>query len=211
MKRCDRKWIQRLGTVAAVMTAGVLVATGAEGYPPFEVSHYTRPGDNCGNRLVDPNNVVFYGRHGYPSHAAKLIRKYGDGWTNTEGSTQSVWTHGECRAMTGQRADDCAICNRHHMRFFLNKGRVGIKYYTAADAHTDILTCSRNSPPLSCSPCHKNDTPYGSDHGRAVVANALHYAVPRFGYRFWGNTGKIQQCDGQVAHGDGYVLYLGTG
>lgn len=213
MSRGKRWWpISRCtavrGATLVALAASLIVAV-AQAH--FEVSHYTRPGNSCGNSVVDPNNVVFYGRHGYPSHGAHLMRKYGDGWTNSDGTSQSVWTHGECRALTGQRADDCGVCNRHHMRFFLNKGRVGVKYHTVSDAHTDVLTCRPVGSLPNCIPCHKNRTPSGSNDGRLIVANALRHAVPRIFYEKWGNNGGIKQCDGQKARSDGYVLYLGTG
>ena len=168
----------------------------------FYVSHYTRDNDNCTNRLVDPMNVVFYGKHAYPSHDAHLMEKLG-GWNNSDGGTQSFWTHGECRSQSGQRADNCGVCDRDHMRFFQNKGfdRKG-RWGVVSDAHHDV-------PDVGCLN-HKDATPDGPDQGKGMVNEVL-YGHVRTSFHNWGNTAGIKQCDGEKARSNGYVLFAGTG
>lgn len=201
MQLINQSWPRLIAISSLLLLAAALQAPAAT-QAHLSISHYTRGGTNCNDHLIDPINVMFYGLHGYPTRAAHILHKYA-GWDNHDGSHQSFWTHGECREQTGQRADDCGFCNRHHGRFFMNKGfDTKGRYDTVMDAHTDVFSsyCGK----------HKNDTPYGSDHARASVANAMngHY---RLTWHDWGNGGHIKQCDGEYVHGDGYALWVDVG
>jgi hypothetical protein len=147
-------------------------------------------------------NVVFAGKHGYASHSAQLMKKYG-GWTHTDGSTQSFWTHHICPDQLGQRADepDYCTCGRYHMRFFQNKDLDRKRRYdTVSDAHKDSKTY--------CGNYVKNGD---FDAARGIVHEILYGHVPGFGGTDWGNSGGLKQCNGKRSRSDGTQLWVYTG
>jgi hypothetical protein len=195
--------------VAAVGAIGMFVlASSATAH--FQVSRYTRSGGSCADRLVDPINVIFFGRKAYPSHAAQALEKWG-GWTYTSGSVQSIWTHGNCHAQLGQRADKDGG-DRDHGRLFQNEGLDSKgRYVTVMDAHRDRVACRENTGPGTghdCAECHKNQTPNGSNHARERVSNFVVGHTRKQRHRYFGGSGKIKQCDGKYAHADGDALWV---
>ncbi len=199
----------RVGWRHALVSA-VLVALGVGASPAtahFDSSQYTWNQCGSNHHRVDPVNVVFYGYGKSALYAAAHVQQH-TGWSNTSGSSQVFYTHGNCRTMNEQRASACGTCDRNHLRFFQtyhagDDGRDAI----VADAHHELFVEGCLPGGHAVSPDEGNGS--GFDIGRRRIYDhfkAHHYTkfVP------WGNTQKLWQCrENWYARSNGYVIWVG--
>jgi hypothetical protein len=190
---------RRARLTATAVAAGLLLTawSPAPAGAHLNVSKYTR--QDCGggsSHLVDPINVVFYDKRSTAGQVAKDLHDR-VGWDDDSGSSQSFFTHGSCYGMDRQRASNCGVCNRDHIRLFVNADADSRgNWYVIGDAHHDkVTTCG-----------HVADT---YDDARGVINEGWygHFATH---FAYWGNTASMKQCTGRHTASDGNVLYAGA-
>lgn len=167
--------------------------------------------NNCGSHRhsVDPINVVWGGGGALPGNVGGLLAQWG-GWTHNDyqspfgADSQWVTERGGCFRDDTQRADDCAICNRNHVRLFSTVA--GSRLYVVGDAHHDSTASVFSGCGQALVAGH-----YASsfDAPRDVIARFWRRHEP-VDYRWWGNTRRLKQCNGSMPHSNGWVLFAHT-
>ena len=171
-----------------------------------------------GRHVVDPINVVWYGRGAIADRVAHKLWQLD--WNHDDrnspygqGGLQFVRQRQiGCTASNAPRATSCAICERDHVRLFQtliihsSGDSVTSKRFVVGDAHHDHLSylggCSSGLG-LAGHVARFNQ-------GRNSLLSAWG-DISGAGARFWGNTRRIRQCDGHANASDGYVIYLKMG
>jgi hypothetical protein len=205
----------RLALVLAsvVACAPVASATAAVSHPDNAVGLTTAYSlNNCSRsrHTVDPINVVWTGADALPGNVGHWLDKWG-GWSHND--YNSPWgvdkqyvteLDGHCYRDDTQRADDCAICNRNHVRLFSSaRGR---RLYVAGDAHHDSTASAFSGCDHAVIAGH-----YASSFNKPRAAIAKFWGRhQRISYRWWGNTRRIKQCNGSTPSSDGWVLFAST-
>lgn len=167
---------------------------------------------------IDPINVVWSGNTSAtnPTTIADVF------------SSRLAWTHNDydspfgpdyqyvirypghyCQRDQAQRADDCAICNRDHIRFFPTYiTGYGSPFHVVGDAHHDENVVSTG--------CLHGIIPVGhisSDFNgpRNLVVRkwtALGGGYSGVFWRRWRNDQPLRQCDGSYHSSNGWVAFL---
>lgn len=199
-----RRLLKLLGLAAVAMMTFIAVAIGAQARAPQRgvglVDAYTHH-EHCprGGGSVDPINTVWTGPNALGGMVARGFERYGD-WTHDDYKSpfptdyQAVRETGGCYRDDRQRADDCAICNRNHIRLFSTAR--GKALYIVGDAHHDTVVFGS-----------------GCDLPARHVASSfnkprnliMRFWPGRKHYDRWRNTQRLTQCDGRRTRSDGYV------
>jgi hypothetical protein len=183
--------------MAVALTAGHwLLAEPATAH--FSAGHYTYSGSCTEANRVDPVTVVLYGS----ATGARVLNhvQHHGGWTHQSGSPQNFLTHGQCYAMSGQRANDDGLSSRWHVRVRTTYHGDDTWGTTAMGSpHRDELVWCIHAVP-----------PNGFNAGRTQIVNMLspspHHTYSHNAY--WGNTQSMKQCTGSTAASNGYVAWI---
>lgn len=168
---------------------------------------------------IDPINVVWSGNSSSvtPASVANVFSNR-IGWTHDDyqspygADNQYVirYPGHYCQRDAAQRADDCAICNRNHVRLFPSYiTGYGSPYHVVGDVHHD-----ENVANVSCT--HALVIPVGhiaSDFNKTRNMVVKKWTALGGGYagvflRRWRNDQPLRQCDGSYHSSDGYVAFL---
>lgn len=186
-------------SLVAVLLVGQAIAAAAAA-AHFSTSSYTYKGD-C-STSVDPVNFGFYGPRAEWSHTGYQVGLHA-GWTNTSGSSQATWSHGNCYWMGTQRASGGSTSSRFHIRLFWAGGDP----YTVGDAHHEDfshnLGCNYGFGGHAVDSNGSNGS--GFDWGRRTLYSKFQAAGHYVTYTYWGNTRNFKQCDGDYAGSNGYT------
>lgn len=205
-----RRLVQWTLLTAVAFVALAPMASGSRPYARFGLTApYTFNKCGGGARNVDPLNVLWYGRNALPSKVARGLEAWGH-WDHDDYQSpygvdhQYVGESGGCFRDDAQRADDCAICNRNHVRLFSTESSRH-RLYVIGDAHhdSDSFFAGCTNVAVAGHVASSFDNPRD-----AIRGFWRHHAKTK--YHYWGNTRAIKQCDDSRPHSDGYVLYAGT-
>jgi hypothetical protein len=183
----------------AATLAAALAAFAAPAGAHFATGVYTHNG--CPGNRVDPVNFVFYD-NAYGGRTVNQIQ-YHACWTNTSGSTQYFYSHDTCSVMDAQRASGCGACSRYHIRLNNIHYDTDVGYTAVGDAHHEDFV-------WYCGHAVDSNGSNGSgfDQGRRALRTAFSNAGHSWSSVYWGNTQNFQQCDGDYAASDGWVVWM---
>jgi hypothetical protein len=196
----------KIGAFWAGLVSLALFALAAPAFAHFDTSgkytHSTCPGSSS-NR-VDPINVVFYG-WGTWDRALSQIQSHA-GWADSGGSTQYFVDHGNCAVMHGQRASAGILSSRFHIRVRGQHSDPSLGWTATGDAHHEDFVVF----PVPCGHAVDSNGPSGSgfDQGRNRLESNFASAGHTTFDSFWGNSQNMKQCDGDLAHSDGWLAFI---
>lgn len=184
--------------VAAVITA--IAAATPSARADFQPGYYTH-GSCAGTSAsrIDPINFVYWD-WGTWDRAASQTQSHA-GWTDTGGSSQYFFDHGNCYTMTTQRASGGVASSRYHIRLHPIHSDAALGWTTIGDAHHEDLTYCGHAVDANGS----NGS--GFDQGRRQLRILMENRGHGWYSEFWGNTQNFQQCDGDYASSDGYTVF----
>jgi hypothetical protein len=163
----------------------------------------------CGGGPVDPLNVVWFGSYATTTHVAAGLVLYG-GWNHDDykspagvdtQAVQETPASGGCVRDHVQRADDCAICDRNHIRLFPTASNGAI--YVTGDAHHDAIALFYQGCTKAVVAGH-----YASDFNGPRDRIVSFWPGGAIHYDDWANTRSIKQCNGSFPHSDGFVAVM---
>jgi len=179
------------------LTAMVAAASAFGHFDSGEYTHASCAGTEGSRR--DPVNVVFW-NWGTIDRSVAQVQSH-TGWTIIDGSFQYFFDHSTCYGMANQRAS--GYNSRFHLRFHPIHHDDGLGWTTTADVHheDDIWYCGHavdsNGPNGS-----------GFDQGRREVRIRMENAGHGWWSEDWDNQQNFEQCDGDYARSDGYVVFI---
>jgi hypothetical protein len=189
--RWRRVWVGLL-----IVGGGFVVAP--TGGAHFSSSEYSYPSSSCSG-AVDPVTLVLYGDNANDDRAQSLVQRE-TGWGGDQDNAgQYAGSHGLCTPMDGQSFDNCAVCNRKHVRYNQTHHRDGLgRLETVGTPHEErITTCGHVTFSYLSA---RNAILFAMDP--PFTDNTVHYD---------GNTAALRQCDGSYASSDGYSQWINIG
>lgn len=182
---------RRFGAVAlGLLAVGMAIATPASGH--FSSTEYSYPSSCSG--AIDPVSLVLYGPNATGARSQALVQRE-TGWGGDDSTDQYTGSHGYCLSMGRESYDNCALCNRKHVRFnqTYHADTLG-RLTTVATPHEErVTTCGHVT--------------FSYISARNAIAFAMNPPFS-FVYHYDGNDAALRQCNGSTVASDGYSIWV---
>ena len=206
MQSRARRVLRHLLIVAAVVVGAALFVpvAAADHYQYWD--GYSYGNSTCTDRK-DPV-TVFFVKHGFTSYTNDNIKHHTSLDAGSSPGAQKFWRSGQCLSQTIDRSN-CVIivCNRKHIRGRLSAFSTSVHGWQHGT--TPHVEQWKPLPPCWGNHAVNGNGPNGSgfDQGREYFRARFN---PSHGVSFyyWGNTQSMQQCNGNWAGSNGWVINI---